>query len=255
MAKLRRPSPAAWAVNQLARRHRADLEDLLRLGEALRATQDRTLGGADAGELRQAARARRDALARLTESAMSLLEVRGAGAAAHQGEVAATLEAASVDPEAAAEVSGGRLTTSLEPPAGFGGLGDVGTPESAPDPAPSMAPREDPEPAEATSSEAGEVLAEAQRAAADTSRLAAELSAEARRLVALAAERHREVDESEAEAIRVLRVLDEARLRADDADHGADEALRAAAHADTTAVAAADRLREAERDVSGPESG
>ena len=29
VGKLRRPSPAAWAVNQLARRHRSDLEELV----------------------------------------------------------------------------------------------------------------------------------------------------------------------------------------------------------------------------------
>ncbi|MDQ3895954.1 MAG: hypothetical protein M3326_01680, partial [Actinomycetota bacterium] len=40
VGKLRRPSPAAWAVNQLARRHRAELEDLVQKGEELRAAQD-----------------------------------------------------------------------------------------------------------------------------------------------------------------------------------------------------------------------
>src|SRR5215213_3323580 len=65
VAKLRRPSPPAWAVNQLTRRHRSDVEELVRLGEALRAAQDRALAGEEAGDLRTAARARRDAVARL----------------------------------------------------------------------------------------------------------------------------------------------------------------------------------------------
>ncbi len=35
VAKLRRPTPAAWAVNQLVRRHRAEVEELVRKGEEL----------------------------------------------------------------------------------------------------------------------------------------------------------------------------------------------------------------------------
>ena len=45
VATLRRPTPAAWAVNQLTRRHRDDVEELVRLGEALQAAQDEALGG------------------------------------------------------------------------------------------------------------------------------------------------------------------------------------------------------------------
>src|SRR5919206_1996535 len=73
VAKLRRPSPAAWAVNQLARRHRQELEELVRKGEELRTAQDRALAGAEAGDLRQAGRARRDAVARLAELAERIL--------------------------------------------------------------------------------------------------------------------------------------------------------------------------------------
>src|SRR5215213_7097543 len=101
VAKLKRPTPAAWAVNQLARRHRDDLEELVRLGEQLRAAQEGALSGSAPADLRQAGRARREAVSRLAGSAEALLEARGAGVAAHAGEVAATLEAASLDADAA----------------------------------------------------------------------------------------------------------------------------------------------------------
>ena len=38
VAKLPKPSRAAWAVNQLARRHPGEVDDLLRAGEELRAS-------------------------------------------------------------------------------------------------------------------------------------------------------------------------------------------------------------------------
>ena len=248
VAKLRRPSPAAWAVNQLARRHRADLEGLLRLGEALRAAQSRALAGADAAELREAGRARREGVARLAEAAMDLLAERGAGAGAHHGEIAATLEAASLDPQAAALVASGRLPSSLEPPSGFGALGEelafLPPVEDLAEPGPK---RRRQEPAETRPSEAAELLADARRAAAETGRVATELAAAARRQAEVAARRHREVADAEEGLTRAQRALDEARRRADAAERLAGEAQRKAAEADATAARAAEHLRQAEQ--------
>lgn len=247
VAQLRRPSPAAWAVNQLARRHPEDFEALLRLGEELRAAQTRTLGGADAAQLREAGRARREAVARLAASAIGLLAERGPGAGAHHAEVAATLEAASLDPQAAAKASSGRLTTSLEPPSGFGDLG-LDAPLPVADAAPPLPDQEREEPTDAESAaEATEQLARAKRAAADAREVAAGLLAEAREAVELAAQRDREVDEAEAEVARRQRALDEARRRADAAHRDADRAQRAAARAEWLAAEAAEQLRRAER--------
>src|SRR3954467_7408760 len=74
VAKLKRPTPAAWAVNQLARRYRADVEQLVHLGALLRAAQDAALSGAEHAELRQAGRARRDAVSRLAGIADALFD-------------------------------------------------------------------------------------------------------------------------------------------------------------------------------------
>ena len=49
VAALRKPSVAAWAVNQLVRTRRAEVDGLLRAGDALREAQAGVLsGGADA---------------------------------------------------------------------------------------------------------------------------------------------------------------------------------------------------------------
>ena len=119
VAKLRRPSVGAWAVNQLARRDRAELEELLRTGAQLREAQDEALAGGDPDALREAARARRDAVARLVDRAVSILDEHGSGGEAHRAEIAATLDAASLDEHLGEEVGRGRLTSELEAPSGF----------------------------------------------------------------------------------------------------------------------------------------
>lgn len=254
VAKLRRPSPAAWAVNQLARRHRADLDGLLRLGEALRTAQTATLAGADAAGLRQAGRARRDAVARLADLAVGLLAERGAGAGAHHVEVVASLEAASLDPQAAEEVGSGRMTSSLERPSWFGELGiDLSDPAEEHDLPPSVAEGGPPEPSPVLA-EAAERLTRAKRAAAETAATAKARSAEARDLAGLAEQRRLEVDGAEAEMARGQRRLDDARRSAEVGARRADEARRAAALAEAAAASAAERLRDTAQAVEGRSS-
>jgi hypothetical protein len=249
VAGLRRPSPSAWAVNQLARRHRAELDELLHLGEVLRTAQTRTLAGADAAVLRDAARARREAVARLTEAAMGLLAERGAAPGAHQSDVAATLEAASLDARAAEEASTGRLTSALEPPSGFD-VFDAGISATVTEPAPSVA---DDEPrgstdTEPTAAEAAALLREAEQAAAEARRVAAQRSEDAGDALALAERRHREVEQAEAKLARLQRVLDEARDRAREADLDAERAQREAASAEAKAAEAARRREDLRAD-------
>ncbi|HEX2275162.1 MAG TPA: hypothetical protein VHG90_14945, partial [Acidimicrobiales bacterium] len=129
VGKLRRPTPAAWAVNQLCRQDRDGIEELVRRGEQLRGAQARALAGAPAAELRDAGRARREALVALVDSAARFLAERGLPVDTHRQEIADTLDAASLDPEAAGAVLSGRLTAGLPPPSGFGdaeaGIGEV----------------------------------------------------------------------------------------------------------------------------------
>ncbi len=250
VADLRRPSPAAWAVNQLARRQRGALDELLRLGDTLRRAQNQTLAGADAALLRQAGRARREAVAALASSAVDLLAERGQGGA-HHTEIAATLEAASLDPQAGGEVAAGRLTSALEPPSGFGDL-DLDTDGPTADGTPSVTGRQRLEPTESdpSATEDTEVLAEAERIASATTRRAEDLSEKARQAAALADRRQQEVADAEADEARLQRDLDEARGRVAAGRRSADRARKAAESAGTAAAEADERRREADQRVA-----
>jgi hypothetical protein len=112
--ELAKPSVAAWAVNQLTRRHHADLDEFL---EASVAARDAQLGGrADA---REAVKHLRDTLDRLVAAARD--ELRGKASEAVTSRIRQTLESAAVDDQAAKDVRRGRLVKEFEP-AGFGTL-------------------------------------------------------------------------------------------------------------------------------------
>lgn len=240
VAKLRRPAPAAWAVNQLVRRRRADVEALVRLGAELRAAQDRALAGDEPGDLRAAGRARRDALAGLVAAAEAILAERGSAPGAHAAEVAATLEAASLDAEAAAAVLGGRLTTELHPPSGFGAVDGV-VAERRPDARPVG-----PDPGE---------RAEAEAAAAEARQRWEERSGQARAAVERVAERRRDVADAEADVARLSDLLEEARGRLRRAEREAGRAEDTAARAEEVAARAAERLRAADQRRAGLDGG
>jgi hypothetical protein len=106
---LRKPSAAAFAVNQLARRHADELDAFLGAAAQLRHAQ---LKG---GDVRGATQEERQALQRL-------LQLAGEYASATQiDRVRQTLQAAAVDEQAAEQVREGRLERELEP-GGFGSL-------------------------------------------------------------------------------------------------------------------------------------
>ena len=241
VAKLKRPTPAAWAVNQLARRHREELEELVRLGGALRDAQDRALAGDDPGDMRQAGRARREAVARLADRADRLLVERGGAAGAHAGDVTATLEAASLDAEAGAAVLAGRLATELEPPSGFG-LFDM-TVAPAPRPKPKPAPAEEPEKDERDERarrEAEEVVAEARRRWE-------ERTAQAKVAVERVTAGRQVVRDAEAEIARLEDQRADAQRRLRSAARDAELAEDAASRAEDAVAKAAELLRAAER--------
>ena len=68
----RRPTNAAWALNQLARRHGDLVDQFLEQSRALREAQDQAVSGRP-DELRSATRAQRDALAAVTQAANTVL--------------------------------------------------------------------------------------------------------------------------------------------------------------------------------------
>jgi len=186
---LRKPSIAAWAVNQLARRHRGELDSFLDAASELRRAQT---GG---GDVRAATTAERSALTRL-------LQLAGEYAGAAQSErIRQTLQAAAVDEEAADQVRAGRLERELEP-AGFGTLVAGPAPKRR-----APAPKRD---------------RAAERAAVEAARKAVrEAKADLRDAEAQEREAERALEQAHAEAER-------ARVRADEAEAALAEAQRRA---------------------------
>ncbi len=112
---LRRPTVAAWAVNQVARRHAELVAELVESGDRLHQAQRRALSGLRDSGLRAAAAERRERLDRLVAAASRVLVEAGRPPEPHRDAIAATFEAASVDPEAAAAVRRGTLAHELRP--------------------------------------------------------------------------------------------------------------------------------------------
>jgi hypothetical protein len=142
---LRKPSVAAFAVNQLARRHAAELDAFLGAAAQLRHAQ---LKG---GDVRSATQEQRQALQRL-------LQLAGEYAGSAQiDRVRQTLAAAAVDEGAAEEVRAGRLERELEP-------GGFGTLVAGPAPKRRAAPRRDREAEQRRRAERREAEAELREA-------------------------------------------------------------------------------------------
>ncbi len=133
VAALRKPSVAAWAVNQLVRTQRQPVADLLAAGDALRAAQDDVLAGrGDAQSLRAAVEQERAAVDALTDAARGLLSSEGNELSETIIErVSDTLHAAALDDEARSQVSDGRLERELHH-VGLGGFGGLGAAPPAP---------------------------------------------------------------------------------------------------------------------------
>jgi hypothetical protein len=121
VAALRKPSVAAWTVNQLVRTQRQGTAELFEAGDAVQRAQSELLAGAgDARALRAVAARERDAVEALVALARGLLGADGhEPTAATLERVGETLHAAALDLEARALVREGRLERELRR-AGFG---------------------------------------------------------------------------------------------------------------------------------------
>ncbi|HEV2786273.1 MAG TPA: hypothetical protein VGV67_07800, partial [Solirubrobacteraceae bacterium] len=115
VAALRKPSVAAWAVNQLVRTQGAAAQELYDAGDALRAAQSDLLAGTGDGRALRAANEReRAAVEALVEAARGLLDADGHELSPAVVErVGETLHAAALDEEAREQVRGGRLEREL----------------------------------------------------------------------------------------------------------------------------------------------
>jgi hypothetical protein len=137
VAKLRKPSVAAWAVNQLVRTQSQSVAELFDAGDALRdAHRTAVAGGGEASTLRSAARRERSAVDLLVDAARGLLTSEGHELSPAVIErVAETLRAAALDPEARDLVADGRLERELRH-VGLGVAADAGADQEPTPPTP-----------------------------------------------------------------------------------------------------------------------
>jgi hypothetical protein len=204
---LRRPTRAAWVVNQLARADPDAVARLGRLGDELRAAES----ALDGGKLRELSQTRRKLLGQLARQALDGAGVTDPPDALLQ-EVTGTLSAALADPEVAARVGQGQLAKSVQP-AGFGFGLAAGDDDGHDDAEPSAPP--------------------AARDRADRKQQAAQKQAE------------REQRE-QAERERERRAIDEAAQTLAEADRVADSAQSAEANRENTVRQLEEQLEDAQ---------
>jgi hypothetical protein len=221
VATLRKPSVAAWAVNQLVRTQRREVAELFDAGDQLQKAQSDVIAGrGGARALRAAADREREAAERLSQTARGLLSSHG-----HElspvtiDRVHETLHAAALDSDARDKVRDGCLERELRH-VGLGAIGDGAHTKRRATKRGTKAPAPD-----AGASGAGQ---EAERERAAASRAARKAAAEARR----AAERaSRELHTAQQRRDRAAAALDEAEAALGEARERAEEA--ALAHART----------------------
>jgi hypothetical protein len=234
LAKLRKPSVAAWAVNQLVRTQRAEIAALFDAGDALRQAQaDLLAKRGDADALRRAVDAERTAGDQLTKKARGLL-----GSEGHEltpavlERVSDTLHAAALDEDARAQVKDGCLHRELRH-VGLGATG-LASAQASPGSSRTRAPRKGtrgkaatPSPAKSTSAPDRNV----ERKRAETLRAARKAEADARRVADRAA--------------RELQTAQQRRDRAADSLADTEDALTAARKRAEEAALAHQRARRA----------
>ena len=210
VAKLRRPTIAAWAINQAVRHHRDLVDALVDAGAQVGRAQRRALSGVRRSGMREAARARRELIDELTELTAGILAEQGSSADSHRSDIAATFDAASSDDEAADTVRAARLAAPLPVTSGFAGLeGLMVLPEPEPEAA------EEPDTDTGTGDDAADA-AEHERAA--------QLRRDAIRALE---EARRELAEAEAEAQDAADAVNARVAEAEAADRAADQAKEA----------------------------
>jgi hypothetical protein len=109
VAKLRKPSVAAWALNRASRRYPEDVSELLASHERIRSARS-------AEALQEASRERQRAVSELEARAVAELAEAGRPASGPMRDrIAKTLLAVATDPEGEQDLAAGRLVREIEP--------------------------------------------------------------------------------------------------------------------------------------------
>lgn len=220
---LRKPSVAAWAVNQLIRTQTASITALFTAGDDLAEAQAQAAAGQRAGDaMRDATRRQREAMSDLLQAAEGLLSSAGQALSQTTLErVGDTLRAAAIDPDARDQVKDGCLTHELK----FAGLGIGALGDPSPTPAPAKPGTSKPK-----------------------ARPAKDLEAERKHRAALKAAQKTQTEARQA-ATRAEKELSAAHHKREEAAASLTEAERLLADALQRAEQAADELTTAEKAV------
>ncbi|MGW2147875.1 hypothetical protein ACWCOT_26520 [Nonomuraea bangladeshensis] len=229
IAKLRKPTVSAAAVNRVAREHPGEVAELLEVGERLRVAWQEQ----DPDALAELTRRRGEVTGRLGRLVRQDSELSAAGAA----EVEQTLDAAVVDADAAEQVRRGRLARPLA----YSGFAPAPTPPERParktkpkqseragrkkkpeDEAAAARAREEEEAAAARAREEEEARKARERAEAEAAHREWREALESAQ---------RDFDERAAKVERLERKLAKARRRLDDSEHRLEVARREERHA------------------------
>lgn len=255
---LKKPSLAAWVVNLLVRRDTEQVDQVLAVGEALRAAQESMSGE----ELRALTKQRRQLTAAVTTQARRTAREEGTKVTdAVADQVEATLTAAMVDPDCAKAVRSGLLvaalaTTGLEPAdpdelaaavALPEALGFAATAREAAKPGrPDLHVVPDPDADEKAVRAAEELLASAESDLAEATEAHEQARAAYDELEARSLQLQAELDELRsriAELESAAEEVDDDLSEAEDARDEAADALQEATQARDAAAAGLDKLR------------
>ena len=231
IAKLPKPTPAAWTANQVAREQPKLIEALLDAGAGLRAAQESAVAGHGAVGLREATVAERAAVDAVMSAAVAHRPAGRPLSRAMADRLRTTLHAAAGDEAIRAALAAGRLVSEAQAGGAWPFALEATAPAEAPKPRAKPKPRpKDDDDAEARAAAAAEREAEerAKREAAEARkaleaelrdargalRVRARVATGAEEDAAKATERleaaQRELEEAESEAETSARVLDEA---------------------------------------------
>jgi hypothetical protein len=237
---LRKPTVAAWALNQLVRNRKKDVERLLAAGEELREAQEQLVSSGDRSGFQSAAAKERELVATLARDAAALAAEAGVGTSQGLEEkLVATLHAAALDEETAVELGAGRVLRERQAVTGFGGIELAAAPSK---PVPKRAakpakPSKD-DAAKRKREQAEEAKARQELSAARLEERSAERERDATaKAAARAADRVAKAEERAAEAARRLEEAREDLEEAHERERAATERYESAA----TAVAQAEK--------------
>jgi hypothetical protein len=218
VAKLPKPTQAAWAANAIAREHRDLVDDLLAAADELRDAQEAAVAGRGAEQLRDAAAAERSAVDALMAEARRLEPGGRKPSEATLEKLRTTLEAVATDDDVRAALEAGRVVEDAEGGGAWGLVAGADVPATKPR---KPAKRRPPKPASKQ---------EAQQRAAAEERLREErerrqrLETELREARAERRSRDRELERAEKAAERAAGRLEAALAAAEEAREQADEA-------------------------------